>query len=374
MTKEVQDILLPSLHQEPQDVCYQVVIFDLTKTSDSKSLSKLLKSDTSISVFDKINSQFEELIRLRNPSITYSKKEIDAETNKILGGLPVTKYGNWVFYPWSKRLVHILPKEEFIEVRTNRNHNKISQQGVELLATKKIGIVGLSVGKAIANTIATERICGEIVLADFDTLELSNLNRIQTSVHNLGLKKTIIAAREIAEIDPYIKVSCISKGITEQNISNFFLDNGKLDICIEVCDDIEKKVTIREHAKEYGIPVVMDTNDRGMMDIERFDMDQSSSIFHGLLDHLDLSNISNLKSSQEKLPFVDAIIDFSSVSDGLKKSLPEIGKSISTWPQLASSVSLGAALTCNVCRRILLGKSITSGRYYVDIESIIKES
>ncbi len=229
-------------------------------------------------------------------------------------------------------------------------------------------------GKAIANTIATERICGEIVLADFDTLELSNLNRIQTSVHNLGLKKTIIAAREIAEIDPYIKVSCISKGITEQNISNFFIDNGKLDICIEVCDDIEKKVTIREHAKEYGIPVVMDTNDRGMMDIERFDLDQSSSIFHGLLDHLDLSNISNLKSSQEKLPFVDAIIDFSSVSDGLKKSLPEIGKSISTWPQLASSVSLGAALTCNVCRRILLGKSITSGRYYVDIESIIKES
>jgi len=46
----------------------------------------------------------------------------------------------------------------------------------------------------------------ELRLADFDTAELSNLNRIRTGSHNLGLNKTVIAAREIVEIDPFIKV------------------------------------------------------------------------------------------------------------------------------------------------------------------------
>ena len=45
-----------------------------------------------------------------------------------------------------------------------------------------------------------ERICGEIRLADFDILELTNLNRIRTGVHNLGLSKTYSVAREISEI------------------------------------------------------------------------------------------------------------------------------------------------------------------------------
>ena len=49
----------------------------------------------------------------------------------------------------------------------------------------------------------------------------------------------------------------------------------------------------------------------------------------------------------------------------------EIGRSIYTWPQLASNVVLGGALTADVVRRILLNQVHTSGRYFVDLEELV---
>jgi tRNA A37 threonylcarbamoyladenosine dehydratase len=142
-------------------------------------------------------------------------------------------------------------------------------------------VVGLSVGHAIALTITSERICGELRLADFDTLELTNMNRIKTGIQNIGLKKTIIAAREIAEIDPFIKVKCWHDGINDDNIFDFLTGGGKLDLCLEECDDFYVKFNLRYKCRDLGIPVVMDTSDSGLIDIERFDLEPERKIFHG---------------------------------------------------------------------------------------------
>ena len=104
-------------------------------------------------------------------------------------------------------------------------------------------------------------------------------------MHNLGLKKTTIVAREIAEIDPFIKVTCFHEGVNEQNADAFFLDDGgALDLVIEECDSVDIKILARIKARQRGIPVLMDTSDRGMVDIERYDLDSSYPILHGLID------------------------------------------------------------------------------------------
>ena len=51
--------------------------------------------------------------------------------------------------------------------------------------------------------------------------------------------------------------------------------------------------------------------------------------------------------------------------------MTEIGKTITTWPQLASAVVLGGAITTDITRRILLKQYQNSGRFYVDLEKII---
>ena len=52
----------------------------------------------------------------------------------------------------------------------------------------------------------------------------------------------------------------------------------------------------------------------------------------------------------------------------------EVGESIETWPQLASDVALGAGVVGNVVRRIALDQLSDSGRYFVDLEELIKDT
>jgi molybdopterin/thiamine biosynthesis adenylyltransferase len=62
--------------------------------------------------------------------------------------------------------------------------------------------------------------------------------------------KAVIAAREISEINPFIKVVCYTEAINEQNIDSFFNKDGKIDLLIEECDTIETKLLARVAARK----------------------------------------------------------------------------------------------------------------------------
>ena len=151
----------------------------------------------------------------------------------MLGGRDPVGYGTWAFYPWSGRLVHVLPREESRFVRTDRNRNKITREEQQVLLGKRVAVIGLSVGNSAALTAAMEGVGGRFRLADFDRLGLSNLNRLRAGVHDLGVEKTVLCARQLFELDPYLDVEIW-------------------------------RACLREQARERGIPVLMDTNDRGL--------------------------------------------------------------------------------------------------------------
>ncbi len=349
---------------------FQPVIFNRKKTEDDYLLEQLISKNEFIQIIDLFESQKTELIKTRNCSEKRSDQNLKAAYQVWLSNNDPLKEGTWVYYSWSNRLIHILEEAEFIELRTSRNQHKITEKEQDLLRTCKIGIIGLSVGNAVAITMASERICGHIKLADFDTLELSNMNRIRTGLHNIGINKCIITAREIAEIDPFIKVECYTEGITVQNIESFLDSDGPLNILVDECDDLQIKIYARIVARQRQIPVVMETSDRGMLDVERFDKEHNRSILHGYLDDIKEEDLLNILPEQ-RLPLVMRIINAAQSSARGRASLFEMGKSIGTWPQLASAVTLGGGVVTDVCRRILLDKFTISGRFYVDLESII---
>lgn len=349
---------------------FRPLFFRLNNLDDQKRFELLIEQNPDILLFDTIYDQLLELVKVENPDVKLSAEEADICIQKHLHGRTFYEYGVWVFYPWSRRLVHLLDDEEFGKVRTSRNNYKITTEEQKVLATKKIGIIGLSIGHAVAMTLATERSVGELRLADYDLIELSNLNRIQTATHNLGMNKSIVAARAIAEVDPFIHVRVYRSGISESNIGDFLTQEGKIDLLVEVCDGLDMKVMARRRARAYEIPVVMDTSDRGMIDIERFDKEPQRPLLHGLLSDIDPGSWKEL-STAERVDIVGKIIDTSKVSDRLKFSMGEVGKTISSWPQLGSAVALGGAITADTCRKILLEMDIKSGRYYLDIDRII---
>ncbi len=328
-----------------------------------------------VMVYDEIYSQLKELIKSRNPKKRFTDSEYDAEITKHLKGKKIEEYGVWVFYPWSNRMVHMLDEAEFIDLRTSANRQKITTKERDLLATKKIGVIGLSVGQSVSVTLAMERGCGELRLADFDTLELNNLNRIRTGCHNLGVYKAYSVAREIAELDPYFKVVCYTDGITDENIYNFFTNGGKLDAVIDECDGVNVKIQCRMVAKELHVPVLMEASDRGTLDIERFDLDPQRPIMHGWLKHLPINMevLKNLNTPDQKLEYILPISGLETLSSRMKASMVEIQNSITTWPQLATAVTLGGAITADTCRRIFLNQFTDSGRYFIDMENLVRD-
>ncbi len=355
----------------PDRTTYRPHFFRLAKADDQVRLEELLKRDPHLDVHDDLHDQITELVRALNPSVEFGAAELDQAATEHLAGVPAHAYGVWVHYPWNRRLVHLLDEAEFVRVRTDRNRNKITGAEQDVLATKKVGIIGLSVGQSVALTLALERGVGEIRLADFDTLELSNMNRIRSGTHQLGLNKAVLAAREILEIDPFLTVRCFTDGITRENLDAFLTEGGKLDILVEECDSVDVKILARQRAKAHRIAVVMDTNDRGMIDVERFDLEPDRPLLHGLIDHLDLEDAAKARTTEEKLPFLAPMAGLDNLSPRMKASMIEVGHSIRTWPQLATSTVLGGALTGDVCRRIALDQFTDSGRWYVDMEALI---
>lgn len=269
----------------------------------------------------------------------------------------------WVHYPWRRSLVAVLGPEPFRRLRLDRNRNKITAAEQDRLAGRRIGVVGLSVGHAIAHTVALEGLCGLLRLADFDELELSNLNRIPATVFDLGLNKAVLAARRIAELDPYLPVEVVRGGVTAETMSDFM---AGLDLVIEECDSLDVKVTVREFARAARIPVLMETSDRGLLDVERFDLEPERPLFHGLLGPVRSSELSGL-ALRDKVPHVLRILEPDELSARMAASMAEVDETLTTWPQLGSDVTLGAATIATVVRRIGQGHDVPSGRARVDL-------
>ncbi|RYD54715.1 MAG: Rv1355c family protein [Sphingobacteriales bacterium] len=357
---------------EQRDV-YQPEFFRLHNSEDKEQLEQLVDAQKPY-IHDEMYDQLKELVKSRNPTRPLSNEDYESLIATHLGGVSLIEFGVWVYYPWNNRLVHILDREEFIEARTSRNQYKITKAEQDTLAQKKVGVIGLSVGQSVSVTMAMERGCGELRLADFDVLELTNYNRIRTSLHNLGVKKVVAVAREIMEIDPYLVVKCYADGITEENIGSFIDDGtGKLDLLIDECDSVDIKILCRLKAKEAQIPVLMEASDRGTIDVERYDLEPERPILHGKVAHLDLGKLKELKSYEEKVPYILPIAGTDTLSTRMKASMLEIGRTITTWPQLASAVALGGGITADVARRIFLDEYHESGRYFIDIEQLISD-
>lgn len=354
------------------DNTFRPILFVLQDENDRCRYDDLVKSEPNILIFDNIQSQLRELVKVENPSKNPTEQEFEQLIADHLHGRDIGSYGVWAYYPWSKRLIHVLPEDEFIAVRTNRNQNKVTATEQKTLQSKCAGIIGLSVGQSIALTMAMERTCGTLKLADFDLVELSNLNRIRTGLHNLEVSKVFIAAREIAEIDPFIQVEIFEEGLTDDNMNDFFDGAQKLDLLVEVCDSLDVKLKCRIEARKRQIPVVMETNDRCMLDIERFDIEPERAILHGLVNDEDIAAVGQLNGRQ-RMELVLKIVDGQNLSASMKSSFAEVGKTLRSWPQLASSVTLGAGVTTDVVRRLLLNEDIKSGRRYFDIEQILPQ-
>lgn len=339
---------------------------------DKYSLDFLKKKLKPLKVIDNYKLQVEDLFLIKNPRYKFIKNYKE-EFENFFKKFILTHKGNYVFFPWNKVLTHILEERFFQEVRTARNVYLITKEEQKKFYNAVIGIAGLSVGSHIALTLT---MCGGpkfIKIADNDEVTLSNLNRLRYPIYSIGENKTIYAAQQIYEMNPYAKIDLYPEGINEANIERFLLKPKKIDVLIEEMDNLMLKIKIREFAKKFRIPVIMATDhaDNILVDIERYDIQPSYPILHGLLGNLQIEKIKNL-DPKSFIKLTAKIAGANFATPRMLYSLLEVGKTIYSWPQLGNAATLCGAIVTYLAREVILKKPIKSGRILVNVDKIFK--
>ncbi|WP_166356392.1 Rv1355c family protein [Phytoactinopolyspora limicola] len=328
---------------------HEVEAWQPVHIDNAVELERLVKT-RGLSVVDTIARQRHDLARLLPPP------------NADLLNEPT----RWYYYPWRRSVVHLLGPHTFQTLRSDRNRHKLTTEEQQRLREFSVGVIGLSAGHSIAHTLALEGV-GHLRLADFDEVELSNLNRLPGSVFDLGHNKAIVIARRIAELDPYIDLEIDPKGVTDDSVERFM---EGLNVVIEECDSFDVKLMVREAARRHHIPVIMETNDRGLLDIERFDLEPERPILHGLLGNAKPAELVGL-SVRDKVPHVLKILEADQLSARVVSSMIEIDRTVSTWPQLGGDIQLGAATVAAAVRRLALTHPLESGRIRIDLHDAL---
>lgn len=120
-----------------------------------------------------------------------------------------------------------------IERHGEEVHNK--------LKNAKVAVAGLGgLGSNISISLVRAGV-GELLLVDFDKVDISNLNRQQYFMEQLGKYKTEALVENLRRINPYIKLKTVTVKVTEDNAAEIFSD---YKIVCEAFDRAENKAML----------------------------------------------------------------------------------------------------------------------------------
>ena len=131
-----------------------------------------------------------------------------------------------------------MPTESEWTAALEARHGRVLQQRFSRAVVAVCGLGGL--GSNIAVALARAGV-GQLILIDFDRVELSNLHRQQYKAGQTGLLKTEALAQNLREIAPFTGIRTVSEKLTAENFAALLED---ADVVCEALDDPEAKAML----------------------------------------------------------------------------------------------------------------------------------
>jgi len=338
-----------------------------TSLQEAANILESFRAQSKI-IRDLFDEMLMELMLVRHPQYKKDQGRLEERyrhyKQAYLDDKPADLAGSWVLYG-NGTLLHLLLPTDHYELRTSRNIGLLTNQEQQVFANAHIAVGGLSVGGRCATTLAMEGI-NSFFITDFDRLACSNLNRISSSLSNVGIEKTDIVAQKIWDIDPFARVELDSEGFAASHAQRMFNPDRLPDVVIEAMDSMDAKIEAREACRKHRIPLVwmIDMGD-GVVQIgtERYDLDPHYPAFHGNLERMkqqvgrELSYVECCFSifNHDFLPY--------RMADSFLRACNNEGAGIS---QLAGTVAIAAGAISKVVRKILLGESVIP-EFFIDV-------
>lgn len=353
---------------------WQPKYIDMTQPGAEEALDELVMKNSIHRIIDNYDEQYAELTVSRHPQLYRATTEVKRESLKEYlaehyGEKKSWQLGTWVYFPWSGTLSHVLGKELFLESRTIRNKNLITAEEQQRYADFTVGCAGMSVGSNVALSLAITGGSQRLKIADGAVISASNLNRIVAGVADIGSSKSLVIARKLYEMNPYITIERFDEDITQSSINRFFEQPWPLRAVVDEIDDLKIKILLRVEARKRGIPVIMatDLGDDVMLDVERYDLNSNLPLFHGLVDGIE-SLLTKEVGKQEWLKYAMQIIEPKNVSLRMQESLLDVGTKIVTQPQLGGTALMSGVVAAYAVRQLALGGNIRSGRTLISLD------
>lgn len=323
---------------------------------NSKSTLEEYSSNPSTFFVDAFERQIKELFLIENPTFIGESKDVIYKSSEFFEYQKnnAEQYV-YVFYPWNNHLIKTVKENDYLKLITNRNKDLITLEEQEKLYNYKVAVFGLSVGSNIALVLTQAGISKNIVLADFDDLDTTNLNRILGGLHQIGLSKLVIAARRIFEFNPYANITMLDKGVSHENLMELLKQN-QIDCIVEEIDQMPMKIVVRKLAYQFKLPVLMvtDNGDYGILHVERYDLGYNKIYGKDFKYWYE-----RMKNYQGKKDFADIVIN--DIVGGPDKVDPRmlqsaqrvVNKELVSWPQLGSAALLGGIAVTYVIKQII---------------------
>ena len=140
---------------------------------------------------------------------------------------------------------HPIPSREVMRDALNIRHGEDLQNKISAARVAVCGLGGL--GSNIAIALARAGV-GHLHLIDFDRVDLTNLNRQQYAVGQLGQYKTDALRETLSLVSPYCDVTCDTIQVTEENLPDLLKTE---DYICEAFDRAEAKAMLVSGVLEH---------------------------------------------------------------------------------------------------------------------------
>lgn len=140
---------------------------------------------------------------------------------------------------------HPIPSREVMREALNIRHGEELQDKISAARVAVCGLGGL--GSNIAIALARAGV-GHLHLIDFDRVDLTNLNRQQYAVGQLGQYKTDALRETLSLVSPYCDVTCDTVRVTEENLPDLLKTE---DYICEAFDRAEAKAMLVSGVLEH---------------------------------------------------------------------------------------------------------------------------
>ena len=138
-----------------------------------------------------------------------------------------------------------IPSREVMREALNIRHGEDLQNKISAARVAVCGLGGL--GSNIAIALARAGV-GHLHLIDFDRVDLTNLNRQQYAVGQLGQYKTDALRETLSLVSPYCDVTCDTIQVTEENLPDLLKTE---DYLCEAFDRAEAKAMLVSGVLEH---------------------------------------------------------------------------------------------------------------------------